>query len=427
MAGLFSNEGDVMSNIMQRRQQANQALGSPYGKYGGIVQAGGMFADIGADAAAGGGYGAADPRMQQQKELKQIAAVVAQQFPGKTDSPDFYKALALAVQDKYPQKAQEAMQMAAKREQEILDKKLTGLKIKDTEGALAEREAAQERAKQEVTRNQKAVTVLFPDTAPELRDAIANDPELFRSAVTAQFKTKDVPTQVVTIGDRVKLINSSTGAEIADIGPAPNQPKTRVEVNLGDKGAAAYGAAVGKGIGEKDLSLVNTAETAGESLPKIAETLTVLNQGDPTTGIGAELINNIDRLKAQFLNDKKAGKRVTDTEYLDALLGSEVFPMISALGIGARGLDTPAEREFLRGVFTGTIPMNKQTLIKLTETRKNIAERAVKKYNNMLEEGSLSKFEEAQGRKLKPIKVDIGGAGGKTQTSAGTVYEILED
>jgi hypothetical protein len=118
MAGLFSNEGDVMSNIMQRRQQANQALGSPYGKYGGIVQAGGMFADVGADAAAGGGYGAADPRMQQQKELKQIAAVVAQQFPGKTDSPEFYKALALAVQDKYPQKAQEAMQMAVEKEKQ---------------------------------------------------------------------------------------------------------------------------------------------------------------------------------------------------------------------------------------------------------------------------------------------------------------------
>lgn len=118
MAGLFSNEGDVMSNIMQRRQQANQALGSPYGKYGGIVQAGGMFADVGADAAAGGGYGAADPRMQQQKELKQIAAVVAQQFPGKTDSPEFYKALALAVQDKYPQKAQEAIQMAVEKEKQ---------------------------------------------------------------------------------------------------------------------------------------------------------------------------------------------------------------------------------------------------------------------------------------------------------------------
>ena len=61
-----------------------------------------------------------------------------------------------------------------------------------------------------------------------------------------------------------------------------------------------------------------------------------------------------------------------------------VFPMIKALGIGARGMDTPAEREFLRQVMTGTISMNKATLIKMTKLRRDISERVVKKYNKRL-------------------------------------------
>lgn len=180
---------------------------------------------------------------------------------------------------------------------------------------------------------------------------------------------------------------------------------TSVNVSVDNKGLSAYAQTVGKGVGEKDLQLVDVAETASESIPKIQQTLTLLKEGDPTTGIGQELFNNVNRLKAQFLNDKKAGKQVTDTQLVDALLGSDVFPMIGPLGIGARGLDTPGEREFLQRVFTGTLPMEKNTLIRLTEIRQNIAQRAIDKYNKKLSSGDLSNFEKAQGRKLNPITV----------------------
>ena len=127
--------------------------------------------------------------------------------------------------------------------------------------------------------------------------------------------------------------------------------------------------------------------------------------GGITTGFGAEFLLNVNRVRSQLMADKKAGKTVTDTQVLDAMLGSEVFPMIDALGIGARGLDTPAEREFLRGVFTGTIQMNKDTLVRLTEIRKNVAERAVAKFNKRLGEGYFKRYEEALGRNLKPIEL----------------------
>ena len=112
MAGLFSSgEQDVLGNIVQQRQQANQALGSGYGKYGGIVQAGAGMADIGADAMYGGKTGASDPRMQQANEVKNIFAQVAMEV-GNTTSAAFYNKLAQAWSAKFPEQAAKAAEKA---------------------------------------------------------------------------------------------------------------------------------------------------------------------------------------------------------------------------------------------------------------------------------------------------------------------------
>ena len=50
---------------------------------------------------------------------------------------------------------------------------------------------------------------------------------------------------------------------------------------------------------------------------------------------------------------------ISDIQEQDRLVGSEDFPLTKALGIGARGLDTPAEREFLRNPGAiGASPVN---------------------------------------------------------------------
>jgi hypothetical protein len=164
------------------------------------------------------------------------------------------------------------------------------------------------------------------------------------------------------------------------------------------------GKVVGKGVGEDLLKSFNLAKQSYDNIPKIDETLALLESGDATTGIGAEVINNVNRLKT-FFGSESAKRKVSDTEYLDALLGSDVFPQIGALGIGARGLDTPAEREFLRKVMTGTVAMDKDTLIRLTKTRRNIQERAIKNFNKDVEEGNYDKFFEAAQRPKR--KFDI--------------------
>jgi hypothetical protein len=166
----------------------------------------------------------------------------------------------------------------------------------------------------------------------------------------------------------------------------------------------AYAGKVGSSAADRDIAQFGTAEAAVNNLNKINETLGELRTGTAITGAFADVQKNIQKVQAKFANDKKAGKSVSDTEYLDALLGSDVFPMISSLGIGARGLDTPAEREFLRQVMTGTVSLEKDTIVKLTEQRKRIAERAIDKFNERVDKGELNKFFEYQG--ITPQKFD---------------------
>jgi len=123
MAGLFSsNEQDMLGTIMQQRGQSNQALGSGYGKYGGIVQAGAGMADIGGDAMFGGATGASDPRMIEQQEVKAIFSQASTQT-GNSTSPEFYMAFSELLAAKFPEQSQKAMEQAQKVKQEALKTK----------------------------------------------------------------------------------------------------------------------------------------------------------------------------------------------------------------------------------------------------------------------------------------------------------------
>jgi hypothetical protein len=202
---------------------------------------------------------------------------------------------------------------------------------------------------------------------------------------------------------RLGIIPESMGFEqFKEIGKKP-----LVQV-LGGAAETEYSKIVGKTKGERDYATFDSAQKAAGNLPKINATLNELQTSEAITGLGSEVFKNVERAKASFLADKKAGKKVTDTEYLDALLGSDIFPMISSLGIGAKGLDTPAEREFLRQVMTGTTSMNKDTLIKLTTLRKDIEERAINRYNEKVQKGDLDKFFSQTGERKETIAIPSG-------------------
>jgi hypothetical protein len=74
------------------------------------------------------------------------------------------------------------------------------------------------------------------------------------------------------------------------------------------------------------------------------------------------------------------------------MMGSEVFPLIQSLGIGARGMDTPAEKDFLRSVLTGSLKLEKGTLLKMAQLRKEALQGGVDSWNSSVDSGSRDRF-----------------------------------
>jgi hypothetical protein len=135
-------------------------------------------------------------------------------------------------------------------------------------------------------------------------------------------------------------------------------------------------------FGDQRAEEINTefkaAEKAPDQINKLNKTLDMLYSGQAYTGVYADVQQNLSRLFA-MTDEQKA--KVSETQVLEALLGSDVFGQISALGIGARGLDTIPEREYLQKVITGEIKMDREALIKLTEIRREAQEKLLDKWN----------------------------------------------
>jgi hypothetical protein len=207
----------------------------------------------------------------------------------------------------------------------------------------------------------------------------------------------------------MRLVDKDTGTLVKEVvlGQAA-QTGTNVEVNTGDLETAAQ-KAKGKGIGEDiaaDLSATRkAAQTANENLPKMYTALNILKTQPITTGLGYQFYDIINQVRSQYLSDKEAGNIVQNDQYLDSLVGGDVFNAISDLGIGARGIDTPAEKDFLLEVVTGKRSLSENALIAITEMRIKNTEKSVNKFNDYLSKGDYADYEKALGRKLSPIQL----------------------
>ena len=193
------------------------------------------------------------------------------------------------------------------------------------------------------------------------------------------------------------------GADGKPIAESPKEQKPLVTVDM--RGENKYAETVGTKSGERDITQHDTALAAVENISKLDLTLKQITESQAITGMGAEILKDIERAKQLVMRDQASGKKVSDTELLDALLGSDVFPMIKALGIGARGLDTPAEREFLRNVMTGTVQLNRETLRRMTEIRRDISKRAVERWNDRVGSGELDRYFRASGMPKQKLKL----------------------
>lgn len=181
----------------------------------------------------------------------------------------------------------------------------------------------------------------------------------------------------------------------------------------------------GSAMMDYNMKQYETAQNAVPLIQKIDSQIKMIEEGDITTGFGADLKYQMNRAQA-MLGSKAAQGRVSDTEVLQSMMGSQVFGMIKQLGIGARGLDTPAEREFMLQVMTGTKSLNKETLHKMATIRRNVAERAVQRYNERVDRGELDNFFISTGIPRNKIDVPVYG-GNASQTMTNTNLQNQED
>ena len=267
--------------------------------------------------------------------------------------------------------------------------------------ARQDRKTAQDQIKAAATQKEGLVAALIkrdPTMSPELATVLAGDSKSLLS-----YLNPEVKTEFREVNGRQVLFNKTTGDPITDVGAATNN---RPQVSITNVAETAYNKEAGQDTYKRDVKIVTDAEEAQKLLPNMYETLKVIKTGDINTGVGSQVFDVIRRAQSQFTNDKEAKVNVSDSQYLDSLLGKAVFGQIAALGIGARGLDTPAEREFLLEVVTGKRSLDKESLVKITENRIASSERALKDFNTSLSNGNLDKLQRVTEKKFTPYELN---------------------
>jgi hypothetical protein len=118
------------------------------------------------------------------------------------------------------------------------------------------------------------------------------------------------------------------------------------------------------------------------------------DEGEIRTGVFEPLQTQVSRIAAGL--GLGSGDQAISMQILQSYMGSDVFPLIKALGIGARGMDTPAEREFLQQSFVGNVTMEVGALRAITERRLGVLLDALDIYNSrastMTEDGLNSAY-----------------------------------
>ena len=182
---------------------------------------------------------------------------------------------------------------------------------------------------------------------------------------------------------------------------------TKIDIDIGGDGAddtSEYMKAAQKAMvvsDNKELEAVRKAEVA---IGKLDEVLRIIDEGDPNLGALSGFYQTVDEVMAKFGLSEESAQSATDTQLLEALLGSDVFGMIAILGIGARGIDTPAERDFLIKVMTGERKMTPEALRRMTLYRRKYSRMVIEDYNARLKDGYYALYIK-HARPLKHIDV----------------------
>ena len=117
-------------------------------------------------------------------------------------------------------------------------------------------------------------------------------------------------------------------------------------------------------ITDQDARRANIWDNAAAAYPGIKDlnnALKMLEEVEVNTGTFQPFTQLFDEVRAHFGNEQ-AMREATAGQILNSVQGSQVFELFKELGLGARGLDTPAEREFMLDVLSGRVTMTKDAI-----------------------------------------------------------------
>lgn len=190
------------------------------------------------------------------------------------------------------------------------------------------------------------------------------------------LKASDAKTQVVDTADGQLLINSQTGAIIANIGKKPTKPSIGSEIAAGlsptlaaiakgqaQKAGEAGGTAVGK-----DTAAIQGKYTA---LSSIDDALNTVRKGIYAGGYGP-LQESLAKYSSGVLADKQ---RLVNTEEFRAYIGDVVIPRLTEFG----GNDSVEELKYLRSVMAGETTLESKSIERILLRAKQKIEAGVKR------------------------------------------------
>jgi hypothetical protein len=161
-------------------------------------------------------------------------------------------------------------------------------------------------------------------------------------------------------------------------------------LDLAAQGGKAQAVSGATAQGKDVQATYDAVQKAPQAIERANKIIDQINRTD-ITGIAAQARVGLNKALS-LLGGKEAAQRATDAEVLDVMMGSDVFPLIQQLGIGARGMDTPAEREFMRKMLTGEISLEKGTLLQMANKIKSEAEKSIDRWNANVDEGLYEPF-----------------------------------
>ena len=227
-----------------------------------------------------------------------------------------------------------------------------------------------------------------------------------------EFKDSDAKTQVVDTVDGQLLINSSTGATIANIGKKPTKPSIGSDIAAGlspvlaavvKKQAEKAGEAGGTAVG-KETAAIQGKYTA---LNSVDDALNVLNKGIYAGGYGP-----LEEMVAKYSKGALADKqRLINTEEFRSYIGDVVIPRLTEFG----GNDSVEELKYLKSVMAGETTMESKSIQRiLTNAKRKI-------------QAGIDRIQAQQKAVVEGKQLPTGPMGGNAKqrtTKSGVVYTV---